>query len=134
MDRSEYIDDTIEEGRAALHLLEQQLQEKHYYEPNDRNDRDRSDRDNYSTGSRHTTRSSERRLLDQAPRDLRLHNRLGSPIGNLEELDDRGLLDGGGSVPTYYSSSSQQRSRRPLEMKKRSSRLLERGREVGSCS
>jgi hypothetical protein len=33
-------------------------------------------------------------------------------------------------VPSYYSSSSQQRSRRPLEMKKRSSRLLERGREV----
>lgn len=121
MDHSEYVEDTIEEGRAALHLLEQQLQEKNYYESND----------NYSTSSRQTSRSSERRLLDQAPRDLRLHNRLGSPIGNLEELDDRGLLDGGGSVPTYYSSSSQQRSRRPLEMKKRSSRLLERGREVG---
>ena len=124
MNRSEFIDETLEEGRAALRLLEQQLQDKQLFESND----------NYSTGSRQTSRSFERRRLDQAPRDLRLHNRLGSPIGNLEDLDDRGLLDGGGSVPTYYSSSSQQRSRKPLEMKKRSSRLLERGREVSNLS
>jgi hypothetical protein len=86
--------------------------------------------DSYSIGSRQSQLSSERRLLDQAPRDLRLHNRLGSPIGSLSELDDRGLLEGGASVKTCYSSSSQRRNRRPLEMKKRSSRLLERGKEV----
>jgi hypothetical protein len=86
--------------------------------------------DSYSIGSRQSQLSSERRLLDQAPRDLRLHNRLGSPIGNLSELDDRGLLEGGASVKNCYSSSSQRRNRRPLEMKKRSSRLLERGKEV----
>ena len=39
----------------------------------------------------------------------------------MEELDDRGLLDGG-SVPSYYTSI-RQRTRRPLEMKKRSSRM-----------
>ena len=68
----------------------------------------------------------ERRIQDQASRDLRLSNRMGSPLGlTIEELDDRGLLDGG----AIYSSS-RQRGRRPLEMRKRSSRLLERGKEV----
>jgi hypothetical protein len=105
------MDLTLEEGREALNQLSRFLESN----------------DNYSTGSssRQTSRSSERRMLDQAPRDLRLHNRLGSPIGSLVELDDRGFLEGGGS-----GYSSQQRSRRSLEMKKRSSRLKEREKEV----
>ena len=107
------MDDTIEEGRLALLTLERQLggggsgisgnqQEPHV-----------------TTNRTTSTLSSERRLLDQAPRDLRLNNRMGSPLGlTIEELDDRGLLEGG-MVPNYYASS-RQRGRRPLEMKKRS--------------
>lgn len=123
MDCIECIGDTLVEGRAALCLLEQQLKDKNIFQP--------SNNDSFSVECKQKSRSSARRLLDQAPRGLRLQNRLDSPIGNLSDLDDRGLLDGGGgSVRSYYSSSSQQRSRRPLEMKKRSSRLLERGKEV----
>ena len=129
MDCIECIGDTLVEGRAALCLLEQQLKDKNIFQP--------SNNDSFSVECKQKSRSSARRLLDQAPRGLRLQNRLDSPIGNLSDLDDRGLLDGGGgSVRSYYSSSSQQRSRRPLEMKRRSSRLLERGKEVlrGSSS
>ena len=105
----------LHEGRAALYELEGQLQRF-----------DSSDA--LSVGSGRPSLHSERRLLDQVPRDTRLHYRQGSPLGlTLEELDDRGLLDGGGSVPNYYTSS-RQRNRRPLEMKKRSSRLQERGK------
>ena len=43
----------------------------------------------------------------------------------LKELDDRGLLDGGVAVPSYYTSL-RQRSRRHLEMRHRSSRLQDR--------
>lgn len=116
--------DTLQEGRLALQNLENDLQKTHFLSGLN---------DNYSVGSgsrQTTTRSSERRLLDQAPREIRLNNRLGSPIGNLEDLDDRGLLEGGGSAPSYHSLSSQSRNRRPLEMKKRSSRLKERDKEV----
>jgi Ca2+-binding EF-hand superfamily protein len=63
------------------------------------------------------------------PRDARLHYRKGSPLGlTIEELDDRGLLDGGGSVPNYYTSIKQ-RGRRSMELRKRSSRIQERGQE-----
>jgi len=107
----------VEEGRAALNLLEGQLKDVQRFD------------DALSVGSRPSL-NSERRMLDQVPRDTRLHYRQGSPLGlTLEELDDRGLLDGGGSVPNYYTSS-RQRNRRPLEMKKRSSRLQDRGKEV----
>ena len=35
-------------------------------------------------------------ILDQTARDTRLHYRKDSPLGlTVEELDDRGLLDGG---------------------------------------
>jgi hypothetical protein len=112
-------EDTLTEGKAALALLDAQLKDKSYFDNND----------NLSMGSKQ--RSTERRLLDQSNRDVRLQNRKVSSIGSLGELDDRGLLQGGG-IPSYYSSSSQQRSRRPLEMKKRSNRLLERGREVST--
>ena len=122
MDCIECISDTLVEGRAALCLLEQQLKDKNIFQP--------SNNDSFSLDCKQKSRSSARKILDQAPRGIRLQNRLDSPMGNLSDLDDRGLLDGGGSVKSYYSSSSQQRSRRPLEMRRRSSRLLERGKEV----
>lgn len=71
----------------------------------------------------------ERRLLDQQPRDARLQMRKGSPLGlTLEELDDRGLLEGGGVVPSYYTSLKQ-KNRRQLELQDRSSRMRQRGQE-----
>lgn len=67
-------DETLEEGRVALHLLERQL--KINTVPQD---------DAISEGSsRHGSRQSlmaERRLLDQKPRDARLLLRKGSPLG-----------------------------------------------------
>ena len=47
----------------------------------------------------------------------------------LKELDDRGLLDGGGVVPSYYRSLKQ-KQRRYLELQRRSSRLKQRGQDV----
>ena len=109
--------DRVEEGRIALYQLEKHLKD--------------SKRDVGDTGSvssnRQVSLRSERSILDQTARDTRLHYRKDSPLGlTVEELDDRGLLDGG-SVPSYYSSI-RQRTRRPLEMKKRSSRMQERSR------
>jgi hypothetical protein len=116
-------DDTLEEGRVALHMLERQLKDRGPVQVQDLGQ-------NGSVGSKQQSLNSERRLLDQVPRDARLNYRKGSPLGlTVEELDDRGLLDGGNSVPSYYTSIKQ-RSRRPLEMKKRASRLQERGQEV----
>jgi hypothetical protein len=87
-----------------------------------------NDTDNLSVSSRQRSVKSERSMLDQASRDTRLHYRKDSPLGlTVEELDDRGLLDGG-SVPTYYTSI-RQRTRRPLEMRKRGARMQERDRE-----
>ena len=106
------MDDTIEEGRLALLTLERQLGGSNGINGN-------QEPSVHGTNRTTSTLSSERRLLDQAPRDLRLNNRMGSPLGlTIEELDDRGLLEGG-MVPNYYASS-RQRGRRPLEMKKRS--------------
>jgi len=140
--------DTLEEGRVALHLLERQLKEQKALSPIVTSTLTTSTNhaiiigggmgsglteaggDNNSVSSERRSVNSERRLLDQVPRDARLHYRKGSPLGlTVEELDDRGLLDGGGSVPSYYVSM-RQRGRRPLEMKKRSSRLQDRGKEV----
>lgn len=71
----------------------------------------------------------ERKILDKVPRDKRLKIRKGSPWGlSLQELDDRGLIDGGFSVPNYYTSL-RQRNRRALEMRQRSSRLKDRGKK-----
>ncbi len=47
----------------------------------------------------------------------------------LQELDDRGLLDGGGSVPSYVTSLKN-KSRRTLELQSRSHRLQGRDKEV----
>lgn len=138
--------DTLEEGRVALHLLERQLKEQKVGSPVGTHTGTstmshgvgagvgagltETGGDNNSVSSERRSVNSERRLLDQVPRDARLHYRKGSPLGlTVEELDDRGLLDGGGSVPSYYVSMKQ-RGRRPLEMKKRSSRLQDRGKEV----
>jgi hypothetical protein len=116
----EITDFTLEEGRMALDQLERHLQHKSLPDP---------ESDRALDPGRQTSLSFERRHLDQAPRGLRLNNRMGSPLGlTIEELDDRGLLEGG-ALPSSYASN-RQRGRRALEMKKRSSRLQERGKEV----
>jgi hypothetical protein len=67
-------DNEIEEGRVALHQLERTLKEAQ-----------RQD-DAGSVGSRQQSLNSERRLLDQVPRDARLHYRKGSPLGLTVEV------------------------------------------------
>jgi hypothetical protein len=131
-------EDAVEEGRVALRRLENQMGSK-------QNMVDSSCA--FTAG-----RKNERRLLgktiflfvsssfhdvrenfgvDQIPRYARLTYRNDSPLGlTVEELDDRGLLDGG-SVPSYYTSMKQ-KDRRSLEMRNRSSRLQEREQKV--CS
>ena len=52
---------------------------------------------------------------------------------NDQELDDRGLLDGGGSVPSYVTSLKN-KSRRTLELQSRSHRLQGRDKEVRFAS
>ena len=109
--------DRVEEGRIALYQLEKHLKDSQRADPVG---------DSGSVSSnRQVSLKSERSILDQTARDTRLHYRKDSPLGlTVEELDDRGLLDGG-SVPSYYTSI-RQRTRRPLEMKKRSSRMQDR--------
>ena len=67
----------IEEGRVALHQLERALK-----------DAQRQDDAGSvgSRGSRQHSLNSERRLLDQVPRDARLHYRKGSPLGLTVEV------------------------------------------------
>jgi Ca2+-binding EF-hand superfamily protein len=95
----------------------------------------RTDTDSQSVGSQSRSRASlraERKGLDQHSRGARLDFRKGSPLGHtIEELDDRGLIDGGDTVPSY-EASFKQRSRRPLEMRRRSSRLKGRTGEKHS--
>ena len=118
-------EETLEEGRYALSRLERQLKEAHSgYNPATDNRDNRSE-----NSSKQQSVSSERRLLDQLPRITRLNQRLESLGLTVEELDDRGLLDGGGSVPSYYTSMKQ-KNRRTLELQPRSHRLQERGKEV----
>eukprot|EP01041_Mallomonas_annulata_P003023 gene3023-5927_t len=71
----------------------------------------------------------EGRIPDKIPRNARLKSR--TPLGSLEALDDYGLLEGGTSVPNYYTSL-RQRNRRCLEMKARSSRLRDREKKNNS--
>jgi hypothetical protein len=129
-------DDTLEEGRVALHLLERQLKSSNSIQD------DVSEGSSRQNGSRQSL-MAERRLLDQQPRDTRLLLRKGSPLGLtlevnsffclvieiVKELDDRGLLEGGGVVPSYYTSL-RQKNRRQLELQDRSSRMRQRGNEV----
>jgi Ca2+-binding EF-hand superfamily protein len=112
-------EETLEEGRVALFQLERQLKDRGIVGTDARSE----------TSSKQHSAASERRLLDQLPRVTRLNNRLESLGLTVEELDDRGLLDGGGSVPSYYTSLKQ-KNRRVLELQPRSHRLLERGKEV----
>eukprot|EP01039_Chlorochromonas_danica_P007340 gene7340-8122_t len=112
--------ETLEEGRNALFELERQLKE--------RNDTVDSASENNSS-KQHS--SIDRRTMDQLPRLKRLNQRSESLGITVEELDDRGLLNGGGSVPHYYTSIKQ-KNRRFLELQPRSNRLQERGKEAVS--
>ncbi len=76
-------DETLEEGRVALHLLERQLK-------NSASQRESLSQDDASEGSsrqngggskQSLSLMAERRLLDQQPRDARLQMRKGSPLG-----------------------------------------------------
>ena len=69
-------EDTLEEGRVALHLLERQL--KNGLPPLVQDDV--SEGSSRQNGSRNTL-MVERKLLDQQPRDARLQMRKGSPLG-----------------------------------------------------
>eukprot|EP01032_Pedospumella_encystans_P024646 gene24646-27866_t len=112
----ELTDEAIEEGRIAIMNLERELNERA--------------NDAISTGSnKHHSTTDERRILDQMPREARLNNRLESLGLTVEELDDRGLLDGGGSVPSYVTSLKN-KSRRTLELQSRSHRLQGRDKET----
>jgi hypothetical protein len=74
---------------------------------------------------------SSRKMMDQIPRGTRLTQRLESLGLTVEELDDRGLIEGGaGSLPGSQYSSVRSRSRRSLELQSRSHRLQERGKEA----
>ena len=90
----------------------------------------RTDNDSHSVSSRPSLKV-ERKKLDRHSRGVRLELRKDSPLGHtIEELDDRGLINGGDTVPSY-EASFKQRSRRPLEMRRRSSRRRDRdGGEV----
>ena len=64
----ELTEETLEEGRVALHQLERQLSE-----------RNNSYNDNSSaSSSKHHSTTSERKILDQIPRTARLNLRLES--------------------------------------------------------
>jgi hypothetical protein len=67
-------DETLEEGRVALHLLERQLKNSSSLD-------DASEGSSRHHGSRQSHLMAERRLLDQQPRDARLLLRKGSPLG-----------------------------------------------------
>jgi hypothetical protein len=71
------IDDTLEQGRAALNLLERQL--------HDRKDQE-SLRSDASYDSRQYSITSERKLLDKVPRDERLKLKKSSPLGLTVEV------------------------------------------------
>ncbi len=70
------VDDALEEGRAALHLLEQQLKDRHG-----------ASRSDASVESRPNSLNQERKLLDKVPRDARLHYRQDSPLGLTIEVN-----------------------------------------------
>jgi len=130
----ERANDTLQEGRSALKELEKQLKSSNRRAPSAPPIRSTvSPKESIpifnNSGSRQNL-NSERKILDQVPRNTRLDLRKGSPLGlTLEELDDRGLLDGGGSIPSYYSSIKQ-KARRSQELRRRSSRLQDREKNV----
>jgi len=68
--------ETLKEGRMALNELERQLK-----------DSGSVDASESSVGSRQLSWNSERRILDQVPRDTRLNYRKGSPLGLTVEVN-----------------------------------------------
>lgn len=113
------------ETDLALYALDKQL--------NENNKQSNITDDGYSISSRKTILFSERKFMDQNSREIRLKKNIGSPLGGMtiDELADRGLLEGNALVPEYHTSLKQ-RSRRPLELKNRSSRLQDREAKVNS--
>ncbi|KAJ1391844.1 hypothetical protein B484DRAFT_408629, partial [Ochromonadaceae sp. CCMP2298] len=99
------MEEVLEEGQLALNRLERHLQEMH-------------GASEASGASEVSKPVSDRRMLDQVLREVRLNNRQGFGM-TVEELEDRGML---GGLPFQ-----QLRGRRTLEMHSRANRLLERG-------
>lgn len=86
---------------------------------------------NNNTTGRYQQVINSRKMMDQIPRGTRLTQRLESLGLTVEELDDRGLIEGGaGSLSGSQYSSVRSRSRRSLELQSRSHRLQERGKEA----
>lgn len=80
-------EETLEEGRSALYQLERQLKDRGVT----------SDNRSETSGSKQQSSASERRLLDQLPRIIRLNNRLESlgltvEVGNWRSINRRFLL------------------------------------------
>ena len=120
--------ETLNEGRFALDALERRLKTG----PSNRGDvmqEIQLEEDKKSIEG--TTRNlpstmKERKSMDKASRNARLNMRKGSPFGlTLGEMDDRGLLEGGATLPTQLLSI-RQRGRRHQEMRRRSLRKQDR--------
>jgi hypothetical protein len=76
--------------------------------------------------------SRQTSMMQQGCLSPRLSNRQQSLGLTIEELDDRGLIDGGGSLPGSQYSNTKQKNRRSLEFQSRSHRL--QGRNVNKES
>ena len=136
----------LREGRSALNELERQLKFDNrrrapsappVRHPPDMlqtnvDYRDDYSRDEHSSPDTYKSKGfvekiryrNERQNLEKSTRSTRLNHRKDAPLGNLEDLDDRGLITGG-SVPSTNSNCSplRARARRNQEMKNRESRL-----------
>ena len=122
----------IEEGRFALDELERRLRETVSTSARDVAELVPEEGEGYDGGRdgfiprSSSNVSSERKNMDKSSRNTRLNLRKGSPFGlTLEEMDDRGLLEGGASAPGQILSI-RQRGRRHQEMTRRSLRLQDR--------
>ena len=139
----------LREGRSALNELERQLKfDNRRRAPSvppvrlssnllntNTEYRDDNSREEYSSPDTHKSKGfvekiryrSERQNLEKSTRSTRLNHRKDAPLGNLEDLDDRGLI-AGGSIPSTNSNCSplRARARRNQEMKNRESRLNKR--------
>ena len=136
----------LREGRSALNELERQLKFDNrrrapsappVRHPSDMlqtnvDYRDDYSRDEHSSPDTYKSKGfvekiryrNERQNLEKSTRSTRLNHRKDAPLGNLEDLDDRGLITGG-SIPSTNSNCSplRARARRNQEMKNRESRL-----------
>ena len=123
-------DAALEEGREALFQLEQHLKGRSSISSQVMEEEKKSSSFDAASLITSPQNYNNRKMLDQVPRNARLHQRLESLGLTIEELDDRGLIDGGGSLPGSQYSSVRSRSRRSLELQPRSHRLQERGKEA----